>query len=203
MQEAFKEGRDVHSLTASLLFGAAESDYPPGSPGRNVAKVVNHASNYGQGPGQLAATLRVPLPEAKKLLAAYHKAYPQVRQWHAAVQKALQDNNRILTNPYGRVRTFLGRWGDEVFRAAYAHEPQGTVGDYINLGLVELWLRLKPIGAYPVLQTHDEIVVECLLGKEHAVEQLMKEVVERIIIVGGEPLVIPLETKICYRNWLE
>jgi DNA polymerase I-like protein with 3'-5' exonuclease and polymerase domains len=137
------------------------------------------------------------------MLEAYHRAYPQVRQWHAAVRKALQDNNRVLTNPYGRVRTFLGRWGDEVFRAAYAHEPQGTVGDYINLGLLELWLRLKPLNAYPVLQTHDEIVVECPLGKELEIQALMRQVIEQTITVGGEPLVIPLETKICYLNWLE
>ena len=202
MQKAFKEGRDVHSLTASLLFGGRAEDYPSGSRGRNIAKVVNHASNYGQGPKQLAATLHVSGNEGKALLEAYHKAYPQVRQWHAKVRTQLQ-RDRTLVNPYGRTRVFLGRWGDEVFRAAYAHEPQGTVGDYINLALIELWLQLKPLHSYILLQVHDEILVECPIGAEGAVVALMHKVVEREIIVGNEPLIIPLEVKICYKNWME
>jgi DNA polymerase-1 len=203
MQTAFKEQRDVHSLTASLLFGGSEAEYPSGSKGRNIAKVVNHASNYGQGPNQLAATLKVSNKEGKTLLEGYHRAYPQVRKWHAKVRERLQKNERVLSTAFGRKRLFLGRWGDELFRAAYAFEPQSAIGDYINLGLLELWLRLKPIGAYLLLQIHDELIVECPLGCIDAVVALMHEVIEREIIVGGEPLTIPLETKVCYNSWLE
>lgn len=201
MQRAFVEHRDVHSLTASLIFGGAEADHPKESKGRQLAKVINHASNYGQGPQQLAATLKIGKAEGRSLLDRYHRAYPQVKEWHASIRDELRAT-RTLTHCLGRRRVFLARWGDELFRAAYAFIPQGTVGDLINQSLVELWLRLKPLGAYPLLQVHDEIIVECSVADAPLVRQLMHTVIEQPLVAGGEPLTIPLESKICHMNWL-
>lgn len=190
MKEAFERGDDVHVLTAELV-GTT----------RQVAKVINHASNYGMGPGQLSVLLGCSQPEARRHLERYHNAYPEVRQWHQRIREQLQ-KNRTLVTPLGRIRKFLGKWDDSLFRSAYAHIPQSTVGDYLNMGLVELWLRLKGLPAYPVLQVHDEIVVECELGYEEEVAQLMKTSVEKPISIEGDELTIPLETTTKYESWL-
>jgi len=201
MKRAFQRGEDVHSLAAAMLFGGQAQDYPKGSRERNVAKTCVHAANYGSGPGQLAAILHCPQAEARKLLEKYHGAFPEVRRWQERIRAQLA-KNRTLTTPLGRRRQFLDRWGDELFRSAYAFIPQSTVADYLNLGLLRLWLKLFPLDSWPVLQVHDEVVVECPLGREAQVEQIMKQCLEIPIVVESDLLIIPLETKVLYEHWV-
>jgi DNA polymerase-1 len=201
MKKAFQRGDDVHSLAAAMLFGGRMQDYPKGSHERNVAKTCVHAANYGSGPGQVAALLHCPQAEARKLLEKYHESFPEVRRWQERIRSSLA-KNRTLVTPLGRKRQFLGRWGDELFRSAYAFIPQSTVADYLNLGLLRLWLKLFPLNAWPVLQVHDEVVVECPVGQEQQVEQIMRDCLEIPIVVGSDILVIPLETKVLYDHWI-
>ena len=193
MKYAFQRGDDVHVLTAKML-----------GVDRQVAKVCNHASNYGMGPGQLASLLECSLPEAKVYLNRYHSVYPEIREWHERIRSQL-GKDRILRTPLGRVRKFMGRWGDELFRAAYSFIPQSTVADLLNLGLLELWLTLKEHvpTAVPVLQVHDEVVVECFPEDASRVESLMHQCIEYPVDVEGYPLTIPLETKVLKENWLQ
>jgi DNA polymerase-1 len=201
MKKAFQRGDDVHSLAASMLFGGQAQDYPKGSHERNVAKTCVHAANYGSGPGQVAAILHCTQSEARKLLEKYHESFPEVRRWHERIRARLA-KNRTLVTPLGRKRQFLGRWGDELFRSAYAFIPQSTVADYLNLGLLRLWLKLFPLNSWPVLQVHDEVVVECPIGQEQQVEQIMRQCLEIPIVVESDILVIPLETKVLYEHWV-
>lgn len=192
MQQAFRDGKDVHELTARLM-----------GTERKIGKVCNHAGNYGMGPGQLAALLKVPLARARELLESYHRAYPEVREWHRRIQDQLR-KDRTLVTPLGRRRQFLGRWSDELFRGAYAFIPQSTVADYLNQGLVELWLRLKLLdGAYPLLQVHDEVVTECWPHQVTEVQHLYHRCLEQPFDCEGEELTIPVELKVLLMNWLE
>ena len=193
MKRAFERGDDVHMLTAKML-----------GVDRSIAKVCNHAANYGMGPGQLAALLSCAMPESKKYLEGYHKAYPEVHEWHERIRRQLA-KNRTLSTPLGRSRKFLGRWGDELFRAAYSFVPQSVVADVLNLGLIKLWLTLKEHvpGAAPILQVHDEVVVECKAADAPAVDRLMHECIEYPLIIEGSVLTIPLETKLLTQNWLQ
>lgn len=192
MKRAFERGDDVHVLTATML-----------RVDRSIAKVVNHASNYGMGPGQLAALLGSNMADARKYLEQYHVAYPEVHEWHESIRKQLA-KNRTLTTPIGRVRKFLGRWGNELFRAAYSFIPQSVVADVLNLGLLKLWLMLKEHvpSAHPVLQVHDEVVVECFPEDVGTVTRLMHECIEYPLLIHGNILTIPLETKVLTQNWL-
>jgi hypothetical protein len=176
MQQAFRRGEDVHVLTATLM------DIT-----RDLAKRCNHALNYGMGPNMLSIQLGITVKHAKELIKKYHTVYPEVHEWHAKIREQLKEN-RTLVTPLGRRRTFLGNWDDKLFRTAYAFIPQSHTSDVLNIGLVELWLRLadQGINAYPILQVHDEIVVECPLGMEERVLDLMLECLERPVVIEGE-----------------
>jgi len=201
MKKAFQRDEDIHSLTASILFGGQVQDYPKGNHERNVAKTYVFAANYGNGPGRVANMLHCSQSEARKLLEKYHEAFPEVRRWQEHIRSRLAKSRTLMT-PLGRKRKFLGRWGDELFRSAYAFIPQATVADYLNLGLLRLWLKLFPLNSWPVLQVHDEIVVECPIDCEQQVEQIMRQCLEIPIVVESDLLVIPLETKVLYEHWV-
>jgi DNA polymerase-1 len=201
MKKAFQRDEDIHSLTASILFGGQVQDYPKGNHERNVAKTYVFAANYGNGPGRVANMLHCSQSEARKLLEKYHEAFPEVCRWQEYIRLQLAKNHMLVT-PLGRKRKFLGRWGDELFRSAYAFIPQATVADYLNLGLLRLWLKLFPLNSWPVLQVHDEIVVECPIDCEQQVEQIMRQCLEIPIVVESDLLVIPLETKVLYEHWV-
>lgn len=96
---AFQSGDDLHSLTASQMFGVPLEQVQKSQ--RSAAKAINFGLAYGMGPGGLAPRLGVTLDEAKELIARYFKAYPGVQQW---LDKAARD---AVRNGYSV--TMLGR----------------------------------------------------------------------------------------------
>jgi DNA polymerase I-like protein with 3'-5' exonuclease and polymerase domains/uracil-DNA glycosylase len=109
MIQAFEEKKDVHSLTGSLVFGIpvdeviqmhkekvkCELGYGDMTH-REWGKRLNHALNFGMGPGLFSYMLEIPEKEGKVLVEAYHRAYPGVRQnYHRWVRDQLS-KNRIL-----------------------------------------------------------------------------------------------------------
>jgi DNA polymerase-1 len=97
--DAFRSGGDLHSLTASQMFGVPLEQVQ--KPQRNAAKAINFGLAYGMGPGGLAPRLGVSMDEAKELIARYFKAYPGVQKW---LDKAAKDAVRT-----GYSVTTLGR----------------------------------------------------------------------------------------------
>ncbi|HYP21827.1 MAG TPA: DNA polymerase, partial [Chloroflexia bacterium] len=83
---AFQSGDDLHSLTASQMFGVPLAQVQKSQ--RSAAKAINFGLAYGMGPGGLAPRLGVTLDEAKDLISRYFKAYPGVQQW---LEKAGRD----------------------------------------------------------------------------------------------------------------
>ncbi len=96
---AFQSGGDLHSLTASQMFGVPLEEVQKSQ--RNAAKAINFGLAYGMGPGGLAPRLGVTLDESKELISRYFKAYPGVQKW---LDKAAKDSVR---NGYSA--TTLGR----------------------------------------------------------------------------------------------
>jgi len=145
MIEAFETGKDVHSLTGALISGKSYKQVkeeaklgifaPMGDgkhPWRFWGKKCNHALNYDEGYKKFSLDLEIPERDGKVLHYSYHRAYPGVRNsYHAGVRAQLA-KDRTLTNLLGRKVTFLGQWGDKLFKEAYSCIPQGTCGDLIN-----------------------------------------------------------------------
>jgi uracil-DNA glycosylase family 4 len=170
MKDAFDRNLDVHRLTASLLFNIpyeevsdAEGSAPHIGDGtksmRQWGKMMNHSSNYGIGPIQLASKLEIPIPHAKILLTKYHDRYPEVRFGYQTQIAQMLKNDRRVWNPFGRSRKFFDRYGDPLLQDAYAFFPQSTIADIINRwGLLPMWK--EPIFEDCLIynQIHDSIV---------------------------------------------
>ena len=84
MKRAIDAGEDLHSSTASLIFG---DDFTPWQ--RQLAKMTNFLIVFGGGAGKLAEQAGIPLDQAKEVIQGYHSAYPEVRRYSRKLQDAV------------------------------------------------------------------------------------------------------------------
>lgn len=176
MLEAFELGQDLHKKTASLIFGVPVdevSDEPGSAPlgggkfsQRFWGKKTNHAANYDMGYKTFALQVEIPETEAKWLLNRYHQTYPEVRGVYHAMIKNQLSRNRTLTNLFGRKRVFLGQWGDDLFKEAFADIPQSTTAYKINKhGMVYIYENQQKFQPIELLsQVHDAIYFQVPLS---------------------------------------
>lgn len=168
--QAFERGEDIHKKTAGLILGIPPDQVSdePGSCSfgngdqsqRFWGKVANHGLNYMMGYKTFALEYEMSEAEAKVIVDRYHAAYPGVRQYHNWIEDELRRNNRQLTNPFGRVRVFLDRWGPALFREASNFIPQSTVADMINRWGINFMYRRDFDGLELLNQIHDSLVFQ-------------------------------------------
>lgn len=212
MIQAFEDGTDVHSLTASMMFDIPIDEIiemnKKGIPApignrdrthRKWGKECNHGLNYDLGYKTFSFRLEIPESEGKLLHSKYHQIYPNIKQrFHTQVQAQLRAG-RTLTNPFGRKFLFLDRWGDELFKQAYAFIPQSTTADIINRwGLNEFYYNTQKFQEVELLrQVHDSInfQIPLSIGLEKIAQILkgMKESLERPLHYRNQTWVIPAE----------
>jgi DNA polymerase-1 len=192
---AFKSGGDLHTLTASQMFGVPVEEVQ--KPQRNAAKAINFGLAYGMGPGGLAPRLGVSLDEAKELIARYFKAYPLIQKW---LDKAARDavRNGYSATTLGRKRYYnipdesLKATNEDEYRKQIAsverqgkNSPiQGSNADMTKLALIYLRNTLKSWDARTVNTVHDEIVVE---AREDQAEEV-KHLVEDAMVRAGQAI---------------
>ena len=111
---------------------------------------------------------------------------------------------RVLRTVWGRVRYFFGRYNDATIREAVAHEPQSTVGDLINNAFATLDRELAPLGAWPLIQAHDEIVCEVPESNVAEAVPLIRRWFEVPLVFPGvsQPLIIPADISVG-PNWFD
>ena len=192
MIEAFRSGRDFHTVTAAQVFGV-EPDQVSAEM-RRSAKAVNFGIVYGISAFSLSQDIGVTVAEAKAYMDRYFATYPGVRAYmDHVVEQAKAD---------GYVSTLMGRrrWLPELKssnfntrsfgeRVALNMPIQGTAADIIKLAMLRVRDRLKAEGLQGqlVLQVHDELIVECPEEEQERVCALLKEEME-----GVFPLSVPL-----------
>ena len=166
MIEAFRSGTDIHTVTASQVFGLTIDMVTPEL--RSRAKAVNFGIVYGIGAFSLSKDIGVTRAEADSYIKNYLATYPQVAEY---MEKTIEDakNNGFVTTLYGRRRRLpelsssngnLRAFGE---RAARNAPIQGTAADIIKLAMIRVFERLKTDvpTARLILQVHDELIVEC------------------------------------------
>lgn len=162
MHEHYQDPKfDVHRWAGSFSFSKPEDQITKRE--RDVSKIRNHSGNYMAGPHVMVKTalkygVDIDYTLAKKLIADHKRQVPGLEKWWYSVEKTLK-TTRMITNCFGRRRVFFGRLDESTQREAVAWEPQSTVGDLNNKILINLFKTL-PEGCFPVLQVHDEIVIE-------------------------------------------
>jgi len=224
MIEAFESGKDVHKLTASLIFQKpidkiiTENDMNNGAPPcplgdgthdeRFWGKKANHGLNYDLGYVTFSLYYEMPETQARWVVERYHMAYPGVRNnFHAMVKKMLQ-SGRVVTNLMGRHTLFMGRWDDKLFKEAYSCIPQGTVGDVINERSVNFlyYQQDKFSSVELLLQKHDEVVFQIprsvpLIQHAEILLDLKSSLETPLVTLDGREFVIPADISVCPRSF--
>ena len=191
---------DIHSWNAAKnLFHVSLEEVTKAQ--REIAKAGVHGGNYGMQAKTASLTYKIPYAEAKHALDAYIAALPELPKWWRDIEDELSRSRRLKT-PFGRIRIFLDRLTPMTLRSAYAFIPQSTVGDINNLAFSRLDASL-PEGAFPLLQVHDEIVLEApsaLVGE--CVEHVKRAYDVPLLFEGvSEPLNIPVNIEIGPNWW--
>ena len=166
MINAFGSGTDIHTVTASQVFGLPQDMITPEL--RSRAKAVNFGIVYGIGAFSLSKDIGVTRAEADRYIKSYLAAYPDVA---AYMEKAIEDakKNGFVTTLYGRRRYIpelsnsngnMRAFGERVARNA---PIQGTAADIIKIAMIKVSRSLKDEfpAARLILQVHDELIVEC------------------------------------------
>ena len=189
---------NIHYWNASNIFGKPREKITKDEYGK--AKNGVYGANYGIGPLKVSRMYDMDFTQAKFIIEQYHKNVPEIR---SVFQREIREKilqTRMLRNPFGRERMFFGRVDDDMYRKAYSHSCQSTIGDLINCAVVEL----DDLGVELLLQVHDELVVQCPTNELDETCAKIKKAMEREIIVPGvdAPLVIPVEIQVG-ANWHE
>ena len=204
-------GFDIHAENAAMIYHVTEAEVQAqakeykaagrGDSWRQRTKGITHGANYQGGPKVAVKQADIPFAEAKMAIAAYRRSRPLMLSWWDRVEETVILTRRIRTC-WGRLRVFFKRIDARCLREATAQEPQSTVGDLINHAFFRLDESLASLGAYPLLQAHDEIVCEAPLGTEDEVATLLQAEMQFPLPMETGPLVIPAEVQIG-PNWGE
>lgn len=185
MQEAFRSGTDIHTVTASQVFGVQPQDITHEM--RRRAKAVNFGIVYGISDFSLSQDIGVARWEAKEYMERYFEKYAGVRSYMTdIVRKAKADG--YVSTLFGR-RRWLPELGSSNFnlrsfgeRVALNMPIQGTAADVMKKAMLHVddHLRREGLGARLVLQVHDELIVECPEEEVETVKLLLTEEMERV-----------------------
>jgi DNA polymerase I len=200
--EAYRRGDDIHTLTASQVFGV-----PPllvTSEHRRQAKVVNFGIVYGLSAFGLSQQLGIDPSEARHFINAYFERYKGVR---AFIDKTLEDARREqkVRTMFGRVRPIPDINSRNANLRGFAERTavntplQGTAADLIKIAMIRIdgALRERGRGSIMTLQVHDELVFEVPEAEVDRVKRLVREQMENV-----HPLTVPLLVEIGVgANW--
>ena len=185
MCRAFREGEDIHAVTASQVFGVPLDEVTPLM--RRHAKAVNFGIVYGISEFSLAGDIGVTRKEARAYIDSYLDKYAGVRSYMQRIVAQAREDGYVSTL-YGRRRylpdlkssNFNVRSGAE--RIALNTPIQGTAADIIKLAMNRVCNALRSGGhrGRLVLQVHDELIVECPQDEAQAVAVLLKREMESV-----------------------
>ena len=191
--QAFKDGKDIHRITASQVFGIPENEITDEL--RSKAKAINFGIIYGISAFGLARQLDIFRQEASDYIKSYLKAYPGIDEY--------MKNYINLARQNGYVETFSGRKcfiseihnknpmiRNEAERLAINAPIQGSAADIIKMAMIRLSKKFKEknLSSKIVLQIHDELLVEAPEGEVEEVKKLIKSEMESAILLEA-PLV--------------
>ena len=184
--DAFCEGKDIHSATASKVFNVGISEVTPTL--RSRAKAVNFGIIYGMSEYGLAKQLKIASYEARDFINAYFKEYPEVKEY--------MDSNVEFAKQTGYSKTLLNRrrYIRELSASNYAMRQfgervamnmplQGSSADIIKIAMLKVANRLKKenLKSELILQVHDELIIDAFIDEKERVENILKTEMEEAV----------------------
>ena len=200
--EAYRRGDDIHTLTASQVFGV-----PPlmvTADHRRQAKVVNFGIVYGLSPFGLSQQLGIETSEAKQFITNYFENYAGVRKF---IDKTLEEARREMKvrTLFGRVRPIPDINSKNANQRGFAERTavntplQGTAADLIKIAMIRIdeAIRDRDLKSRMTLQVHDELVFEVPENELEIMQSLVREYMEKV-----HELAVPLQVEIGVgANW--
>jgi DNA polymerase I len=205
MLAAFTRGEDIHTTTASRVFGVSLDEVDREM--RRKAKAVNFGLAYGQSAFGLSQTLTISRTEAKAIIDNYFEKFPGIRQY--------MEDTKVFAREHGYVETIMGRrrylrdinsknWTvrAQAERNAINSPIQGSAADLIKVAMINIHSDLKAqnFATKMLLQVHDELVFEVPKSELDTVSPLIEEGMKTAIPNLKVPVVVDVGVG---GNWLE
>jgi DNA polymerase-1 len=201
---AFKNNEDIHTFTASKVFGIPQEDV--NSDMRRKAKTANFGIIYGISAYGLSQRLNIPRKEAGELINEYFEKYPKVKEYMNKMIQSAKDK--------GFVQTILGRRRylkdidsrNSVVRGVAERNAinapiQGSASDIIKKAMIQIDQKLHQLNyqSKMILQVHDELVFDAYKDEVNQLSHMVKDTMENVINLSV-PLTVETGTG---TNWLE
>lgn len=184
--EAFEHDRDIHTVTAALLFDVDHSDVT--SEMRTLGKTINFSIIYGKTPYGLSRDLGISVQEARAFIESYFQRYSAIKKYLDSLKHSARET--------GYVKTILGRRalfpdiksGNAAVRqfaerAATNAPLQGSAADLIKKAMIAIQdgIAQKEIDAYMLLQVHDELVFDVSDAETDRLKGFVKKEMEEAL----------------------
>ncbi len=204
MTDAFVNGVDIHSVTASQVMGIPLESVT--SADRRKAKAVNFGIVYGIGAFSLSQDIGTSVQEADRYIKGYLANYSGVA--------AFMENAKSSAKEKGYAETFFGRRrylpelnGSNAIRRSFGERVamnmpiQGTAADIIKIAMIRVYDRLKD--EFPkarlIMQVHDELIIEAPENEAEKVAKLLKETMETAC-----EMTVPFTVEVaCGKTWYD
>lgn len=202
--EAFQNDEDIHSRTASEIFGVPQAEVTPDQ--RRVAKTVNFGIAYGLSPYGLASRLRIPDAEARDIIERYFTRYAGIRRY---LEETVEQARKVgyVETLYGRRRIMSDllsknrQVAQAAERAAINMPIQGTAADLIKKAMLaaDEALAREGLKARMLLQVHDELLFEVPDAEVDTVKELARRTMSSVAT-----LKVPLKVDVgAGRSWAD
>ena len=204
MISSFEQEKDIHTITASRVFGVPEDEVTPIQ--RSRAKAVNFGVIYGISSFGLSRDIDITVKEAQQYIDAYFEKHPGVRRY--------MDECVAFCRAHGYVKTIAGRRRNirEIHAKNYVSKQlgerlamnspvQGSAADIIKLAMIHTYHALNEQcpDCKLVLQVHDELIIDAPKSEEKKVKKLLEECMSHAV-----SLKVPLKSSVnTGSNWYE
>jgi DNA polymerase-1 len=204
MINAFINGDDIHSITASQVMGIPLSEVTPAD--RRKAKAVNFGIVYGIGAFSLSQDIGTSVVEADRYIKGYLANYSGVAAFMENAKKSAKDKGYAETF-FGRRRYLPELNESNAIRRAFGERVamnmpiQGTAADIIKIAMIKVHERLAK--EYPdarlIMQVHDELIIEAPEKDANAVAELLKNTME-----SACEMAVPFTVEVaCGKTWYD
>jgi len=202
--QAFEKDTDVHTHTASLIFGVKEKDLTPQM--RSNAKTVNFGIVYGMSAFGLSRGLLIEPHAAQKFIDSYFERYSRVKLYMEDKIEEAKEQGYVTTIFNRRryipeIKTGSMQVVRQAERIAINTPIQGSAADLIKIAMINIHkdMKEKNLSSMMILQVHDELVFEVPEDELKKMYKLVKDRME-----GAVKLCVPIKVSVKYgKNWLE
>jgi len=204
MIQTFREGKDIHAMTASKLYNVKIGEVD--SEMRRRAKTANFGIIYGISVFGLSQRLNIPRKEAKELIENYFSEFPAIKSYMDEIINFARKHEYVETVLKRRryLRDINSRNANQrshAERNAINAPIQGSAADMIKLAMIKIHqeMQRQKLQSRMIMQVHDELVFDVYKPEEEKLRKLIQHLMTTVV-----PMKVPLEIEIgTGKNWLE